>query len=349
MLATDRGRRILRYTLGVMTGIALSQLVGWQLSYIMPILLSMILVGPAFDVKAATGFVLVIFGGCLIGLLLAMTVISYPAVCLLILGLMLFRIFYAANKGLAPFAVIMSVMGITVIPLLSIPSIKLSVELVEALLSSGVIAVLVALVFFYLIPTVPQETPQPAAPANAFTLNNAQAAFISTAVIWPLLALYFTFSWSTILILVFAAILAQKPDLATTVKGGAALVIANFAGGLVAVGIYWCLVFAPEPLFLIVIMGFAALVFAQKIFSDDPMAQLYGSAFTAVLLLVGSTAASQDGNAAEAFIGRVFQITMAALYVAVAFYLLGRLARYRSEQLKKRDLGDTAVVADLGV
>ena len=39
MLATDRGRRILRYTLGVMTGIALSQLVGWQLSYIMPILL----------------------------------------------------------------------------------------------------------------------------------------------------------------------------------------------------------------------------------------------------------------------------------------------------------------------
>ena len=71
---------------------------------------------------------------------------------------------------------------------------ELSVELVEALLSSGIIAVLVALVFFYLIPTVPQETPAPAAPAAAFKLNNAQAAFISTAVIWPLLALYFTFS-----------------------------------------------------------------------------------------------------------------------------------------------------------
>ena len=149
---TNNQRKIVRFILAMTCGFAFSQLVNWQLSYIMPILLSMLMGGPAINPKTGMMFLAVIVGGCLFGLLLSMTLVNYPFVCLGILTLLLLNIYAAGNRGLSPFAVLMLLMGLTVIPLIGLPSINLSWLLVEALVTSGLIAVAFALIFFALIP-----------------------------------------------------------------------------------------------------------------------------------------------------------------------------------------------------
>ena len=347
-MLSNNDRKIIRFVLGVTTGFTIAQLIDWQLSYIMPILLSMLLSGSQINFKAGLLFFLVITGGCLFGFLLSLTVVNYPGVCILVFTVALLHIFLAANRGLSPFAVIMLMMGVTVIPLVGIPSVQLSVMIVEALVKCGFVAVGLAILFFSIIPSKEEVTQPVADPADKKALTNEQSAIVSTLVILPLITIFYTFSiTSSILILVFAAILAQNVNLTTTAKGGAALVIANAMGGVAAMILYQLLRITPEPVFMVPLMALAATVFAGKIFSNDPYAQLYSSAFTTVLLLVGSTLSSESGDAGEAFITRLVQVFLAAAYVVTSFYLLKRLANYLRPIRLNTSAGERAVTTDV--
>ena len=123
----------------------------------------------------------------------------------------------------------------------------------------------------------------------------------------------------------FSAILAQTPDLQAGIKGSSALLLANCLGGVAAVAVYGLLIGFPEYLYFILIMLLVTLLFAQKIFSDSPTAALYSTAFTAVLLLVGSSIGEYTGDATANFLKRIVQIAIAALYIVTAFYTLNRL------------------------
>lgn len=349
---SNNDRKILRFVLAITTGFTIAQLIDWQLSYIMPILLSMLMTGPSIDLKAGFSFFAVIVCGCLFGLFLSMTVVNYPFVCLLVFALALMHIYIAENKGLSPFVVIMLIMGVTVIPLIGLPSIQLSVLLVEALITSGFVAVLVALFFFSLIPTEKESPPEPKAQdTGAIALSAEKAGMISTLVIMPLITIFYCYSITNgIIILVFAAILAQTVDLATTAKGGAALVLANGIGGVFAVIIYNMLVIAPVAPMMILVIALFATVFAGKIFSGEPTAPLYSSAFTVVLLLVGSSVSSVSGDAGEAFVARLVQIFLAAAYVVVAFSLLKKLSGYLNSGTDKHEIvSETAIITDVGI
>ena len=70
----------------------------------------------------------------------------------------------------------------------------------------------------------------------------------------------------SILVFVFAAILAQTPDLGTSIKGSVGLIIANLIGGAFAITIYFAVVGVPEFIFLLLLMFFVSLMFASKIF-----------------------------------------------------------------------------------
>jgi hypothetical protein len=343
--------RSLRFITGVTLGFMVAQLLDWQLAYIMPVMLSMLLSGPTIDVKTGALFIAVILGGCLFGLLLSMSVINYPLLCVLLFGLLLLHIYRAGNNGLSPFAVIMLIMGLMVIPLLGLPSLQLSWMLVKGLATSGLVAVGIAIIFFSVFPVTPD--PVPAEPPHRI-LSADLAAVISTLVILPLMVIFYTLFWvDLIVVLLFSAILAQNVNLAASAKGGAALVGANLLGGVAAVIVYNLLVMAPDPLFLLALIALASAVFAPRIFSDDPIAPLYSSAFSAVLLLVGSSISSETKDASEAFITRIFQIFLAAVYVAGSFALLKRAAVYlrltaATSTADKGAMKETAIVAELG-
>jgi hypothetical protein len=340
--------KVIRFALGITFGMAVSQLVIWDASFVVPILMSMLLSGTRIDLKTGVGFVAIIMAGGLLGLLLTATVVHLPVLCLLIVSLLMFRIFYAANKGLAPLAVVMLMMGITAIPMMGMQSNAIALSLVQGLTLSGVVAVVFAMLFFWLLPdSSVQVIP---AQVSAVIKSPLKSALVSMLVMLPLIVVFYLYSLTgSILVFVFSAILAQTPDLAAGAKGSAALLIANVSGGVVAIVVFLALVGVPEFVFLCLLMFLVSLLFARKIFSDHPYAGLYSSAFTAVLLLVGSSLGENSADAAENSIKRVAQIMIAAIYIVSAFYVLTRLFSGRGDNSKTEAAdSETALITDVG-
>ena len=320
--------RTIRLALGITFGLGVGQIANWQLSYLMPIFMSMLLAGPPIDVKKGIGFVVVILIGTMLGMLLTTSVVQLPFVCLLVISLLMFHIFYAGNKGMSPLLVVMLLMGITAIPLVGVQSSGLAFIVVKGLLTSGIVAVIFTILLFWLIPEVTEQD-QP--PAKTEVEKPLQSAVISTLVMLPLVIVFYTFSLTgAILTFVFAAILAQTPDLTSGLRSSAGLMVANALGGVIAIVIYNLLVIVPEFVFLLLLIFIVSLLFAEKIFSDDPYAALYSTAFTAVLLLIGSSMGIVSGSAASNFMARIVQIMAAAAYIVLAFYIISRLSGYRA-------------------
>lgn len=337
--------KTVRLALGITFGFGVSQSGSWSLSYLLPIFMSMLLVGPKIDVKMGIGFVAMILIGTMLGMLLTVSVVQLPVVCLLVISLIMFHVFYAGNKGLPPMLVVMLLMGITAIPLVGLQSSGLAWLVVRGLAISGTIAVIFAIVLFWLIPEVSIADAQPAPKAEI--ASPLRSAMISTLVMLPLVVVFYTFSLTGgILIFVFAAILAQTPDLTSGLRSSAGLLIANALGGAFAIVIYSLLVMVPELVFLLMLIFLVSLVFARKIFSDDPYAALYSTAFTAVLLLVGNSLGIVSGSAAANFMARILQIMAAAAYIVSAFYILSRLFGHRVKTADFDSHSESALVAD---
>ena len=93
------------------------------------------------------------------------------------------------------------------------------------------------------------------------------------------------------------------------------------------------LVMVPEFYFLVMLTLLVGLVFGVRVFSDSPSAKLWGMAFSTLLLVIGSTTASGSGEAGSKVYTRVLQITVAVLYVVMAFGVADRFVR-RKESAK---------------
>lgn len=338
-------RKALRFSFGIVLGLAIANGFDWQLAYIMPILLAMLLSGPAITLRSGIMFTILIFAGGAVGITLTLTVIHFPLVCLLTVILLMFHIFYAANKGLPPLAVVMLIMGITAIPIVGMESNFVALTLVQLLVANGLIAVALAIFSFWLLPDI-SKPEAPAVPPNR-NQKAVVSATISTLVMLPLVLVFYSFTLSgAILVFVFAAILAQTPDLQAGIKGSAALMIANSIGGIAAIIVYTLLIGFPEYLYFILIMAVATLLFAQKIFSVSPTAGLYSTAFTAVLLLVGNSVGEYSADATANFLKRIIQIGLAGLYIITAFYLLNRLFTMLGYRSKTPSAATETNVAD---
>lgn len=243
--------------------------------------------------------------------------------------------------------VVMLLMGITAIPLVGLSSSAAAILIVKGLSLCGSAAVVFTMLLFWLIPEV--ETIEKAAQKESVE-SPLRSALISTLVILPLVIVFYTFSLiNGILLFVFAAVLAQTPDLTAGMRSSAGLLIANALGGLFAMGIYTLLIAVPEFLFMFFLVLMVSLVFAQKIFSNDPYAGLYSTAFTAILLLVGNSLGDTSASAAVSFFVRIVQIIMAATYIVTAFYILSWLFGRTKEHVPGEGASaETSLVSELG-
>jgi hypothetical protein len=340
--------KVVRLALGITFGFGVAQMGNWQMSFLLPIFMSMLLTGPRISLTMGVGFIIMILIGSMLGMALTVSVVQLPFVCLTVISLLMFHIFYAGNKGLSPLLVVMLLMGVTVIPLVGLESSGAAWMVVKGLAIGGTIAVILTIVFFWLIPEVQVHDAQ--APVKPKIESPLRSAVISTLVIIPLVILFYTYSWTGgILIFVFAAILAQTPDLTSGVRGSGALLIANAFGGFFAIIVYSLIVIVPEFVFLLLLVFLVSVAFAQKIFSASPYAALYGTAFTAVLLLVGNSMGVVSGSAAENFIMRILQIMVAATYIVSAFYILSRLFGHEHDSgAAISNNSESALIAETG-
>jgi hypothetical protein len=72
---------------------------------------------------------------------------------------------------------------------------------------------------------------------------------------------------------------------------------------------------------LIALILLVSLLFARQIFSGQPGAALWGSAYTAIIIIVCGAAAPFGDNAEAKLFDRIGQLLLAVAYVGAAFAL----------------------------
>jgi len=332
-----RSVRILRYALGSTIAMAVAMGINWQLSFLLPVLSLGFLASPAPrpSLKAGFSFIAIIAVSCLAGLMLGKYLIAYPIVYIPFTGLVLLRLFYVKASGNSPMLTMWLLIALLVIPLITMSSPAIANMVAGGILLGATLTIFLTWLSHGLLPDPedfemePGETPAAAArPAVPSPADRFLTAAISTLVVLPLFVFFYAFQMtSSLLILIFVALLSSQPGFATNFKIGKALIIGNAIGGFAAILFYELLVMVPEFGFLIMLTFLAGLIFGTRVFSDKPAAKLYGMAYSTLLLLIGSVTSGGSGEASAAVYTRVAQIIVAVVYVVMAFGVADRFMR----------------------
>jgi len=321
-----RAVRTFRYAVGTTLAVALAMGVDWVLSYLTPMLALTFLAPPAQrpNPKMLVGFIGIVAVASMAGVAMSGAILMYPVAFLLVEGLILFLLFYRHARGAPPMLTMWLMIAVTVIPVVALQSMDLTLAVARGLVVGSAVAMAVVWLAYVLIPDPADAEPgapsraspkeKPAPPSSDICMSRAA---VNTIVVFPVVAMFLYLGLTSVLILVFVALLSMQPDIATGKRAGKALIVGNLMGGVAAIIVFELLVMVPELLFLLLLTLIVGLWFGGRLFSETPTGPLFGQAFSTMLLVVLS-ATSAFGEADAKAWTRVLQITVAVVYLVAA-------------------------------
>jgi hypothetical protein len=196
-----------------------------------------------------------------------------------------------------------------------------------------VVAVGVVLVVTAAFPSPQEDRPaSKIGPTEGPVLRSTDRALLalrSFVVLYPFAILLQLYSaTSATVALMMTILLSLEPTYGKHLAMGKGLVLANVAGGLVAVVVYQLLVFVPSFVFLLLLILLAGLLIGRSVFSGCMLGRLLAAGITTVFLVLGPSLTG-DEAAGLSLLLRLSLILAAVLYVVLAFGLLERLTRGR--------------------
>jgi hypothetical protein len=231
--------------------------------------------------------------------------------------------------------VVFLLIGITVVPIVALESMELGTAIAKALAAGSVMVIGTVFLTYGLMPDLPKWQAKVAAAAAAAPVpslsEQARTAMLSTGVVFPVFAAFYMFGMtSSLLILVFIAILSLVPSFTAGKAAGHALITGNLIGGLGSLVFYNMLIVYPSFVFFLPMTFATGLIFGHYIHSGRPSAPLVSTGFNTVMLMVGMGVAFEGTEAMAKFYTRIFQIMLAVGYVVAMFWFLELLARKRA-------------------
>jgi len=320
-----RTMRVFRFAFGVTLAMGIAFAGNWPLFFITPVLVSFLLALPLPALTLRQGavnflYVFVAFG---IGLLFTLLLLPFPLVFVPALGLVLFHVYYLANRGGPPFLVVMILIAILILPILGLTLDVIATGFASAFAGSALLAIVLVWVAHGLFPD-PSRGRLPTRPprSRAYHAAAASMALKSTLVTLPLATAFFLFDWSSqLLVLVFSALFSLAPEVSKGKAAASKSMISTLIGGAAALLFYSLIVLVPEFHFFLALTLLVALLFAAVIFSDTPYAAYMSSAFIALVVLVGGSM-GEDASITDKLITRVLLMSLAALYIVTALHFL---------------------------
>jgi hypothetical protein len=317
--------RMIRLALGVTLSVALAYGIEWPLSFLFPVLTAVFLSLPLPMPSLVGGLrnmlhSLLAFG---IGLSFSLFFIKFPLAYLLMLGLVLFHLYYYLNRGGSFWFTLMSMLAILLLPMLANTAEGLATGLALGFIGTSWLTMIMVWIAHFLVPD-PVRGKLPPRPGfqPGYSAVAARTALKSTVVIFPLASLFIVYDLiDFLLVMIFSAIFILKPELSKGKEAGQNSLISTILGGLSAWVFYWLIVAVPQYHFFIVLMFFTTLVFARNIFSGNPTAKYYGSALSALLVLVNGSMAA-DTNFSVLFTQRIALIVLAVIYIIAVLKVL---------------------------
>ncbi|MCK5815698.1 MAG: hypothetical protein KAH07_07125 [Flavobacteriaceae bacterium] len=320
---------IVRYVFGACFIVAVTALLNYELYYLTAILSLSFIAPGAKPMKFKQGFGFILSLIILTGFAFVFSVYFnvYPLVFMPLLCLGVLWIYYTNKfpKVIKLFAIL----SIILIPLMSLEGSVVASYIAVGLVFNVLMAVVLTRFMFWVIPwsqadeefvkVQPKEQSQTEIQRFRYALN---ILFI----LLPLLLLFFIFKLSGgMLVLMFVAILSMSPALSNP-KVGVVMIVANILGGLFAILAYKLLVVVPLLPFMILLILFVGFIFANNLFSKKKIAAIFGTGFSTFLLILG-TVTSSDAEAGSAVWTRLIQISMAVIYVVIAFGILHHIQK----------------------
>jgi hypothetical protein len=317
-------RRALRLTLGVSIAFVVSQLGAWPLAMLVPVFAALLLVDaeslplPA-ALKVVATFVFALIGGYLVTSVL----LPYPAVLVVAAALLLFSFFrFAMTSDVHLLGVVGVALGFVVVPVITSLLPQLAVIAALGFFADVLVALLCAWIAFLLIPA-PVAPPDP---HHHGPLDPALATALAsrmTLVVVPLQVAFLLFGWTSILVLVYAALIATSLGDEASFEMGWEKVLANLVIGGIGMVVFYEMLAAVPSIPFMAVLGFAAFFFyGTRIFGGGPSAGLWVSGFIGFLILTGGALLADGVNTSMKVIDRVMQISVAGLYVFFAYRVI---------------------------
>lgn len=331
---SEQDLNCLRLAIGVTLSLLLALTLAWPGSFLMAIITAILLSSgaPPLPIKSGISLMVATAGLLIFGQGLTELTLHMPVVCSLLIVLFVIVGQYAMLSGTSLLLVVVLFIGVLVLPLLGMASPILVEGIVGGLFTSISLAVICSWLIFGLLPYRGEGQAQKTAPDLLPKPQRLKRAMLLTTLVLPVFFLFYCLEMTgDVLILIFVVLLIQMPSTEMGVKSGVGLLLANALGGLAAVIIYKTLTLAPSLIMLGLLIFIFSLLFAQRIFSDHPMAKLYGSGLNTIIVILGSTTGAYGDGAAETIYIRLIQIAMAVIYVIA---MLSLLEAYREKKIK---------------
>ncbi|PSU36292.1 DUF2955 domain-containing protein [Photobacterium lutimaris] len=343
-MRSELNQNILRYVIGVMLSLILAYSLNWTLAYIMPVFVAKLLVDkPIADKQVMTELGL----SMVVTVLIALTVISglaeYPLIMLALVGVMMLWAYYLFQDPNWNFFATMLMISALLLPYLGLMQPAIALQVGKALMVTGGGAVVVFGVMHWLFPAIPRVE------ASVKTVdvktreqvriekqNRMQESYKALLISFPVIAFcYFYQVTGAILTMIFIGILSLRLTAPKSVKLSLFLLLTNIIGGLLAIIAYELLVTVPWFPFLVAMMLFFTLGFANKIYREPAKAPIYAGVFSALMVIFGAVAASDSKLIDMNFYTRIWQLILMAGYMTGAATLIENVCSDKHAPMSK--------------
>ncbi|MCR9772009.1 DUF2955 domain-containing protein [Vibrio harveyi] len=315
-------RRILRFTIGVGLAVFLAAWINWQLAFVAPIFTAKFLVDkPNLHRETIYELLLALIATMGLGLLLSGGITQYPIVLLIAVGLMMAWGYYLFTDPKWNLFATILLIAVLMLPFMAINNPAISVVLASGLAISGAVSVAIfALVHIYL-PEPDSEFAGYAAPPIGKE-QRWHASFRAMLISFPVVCFFFVFQISeALLTMMFVALLSLMITSEKSVKLSAFLIISNGIGGILAILAFSILAIVPSIFFYTAFIALLAVLIGKKIYTVPEKAPIFTTAFSTLLVLIGSTLMSSGDIDSNTFI-RIFQLVLVGTYMILASLFL---------------------------
>jgi hypothetical protein len=324
-------RRILRLALG--TGLCLfcSQLAGWPLSFIAPVLTMFILALPlpAPGFRKGLVFVLAMLAPMLAGLALLPFLEHARWSGIVLLALALFYSFYFTARGGSPVVGTFMTMGLTLVVTIGSVNTEILLLLIQALAVNSVFGIVFVWIAHALLPDLQsrQQAPRPpAAKPGKPALSEARRSALRSLLIVLPIALLFMFmsgSPSYTVVMIKVASMGQQASSDKSREMGRSLLASTFWGGVGALAGWYILSAWPSLVLYTLLVAIAALLYGRRIFQGPavhPEFSKWSYAFLTMLVILGPSVLDSPGSsgAGAAIWSRLWLFLLIAVYGTTA-------------------------------
>ncbi|WP_447468909.1 DUF2955 domain-containing protein [Vibrio harveyi] len=315
-------RRILRFTIGVGLAVFLAVWINWQLAFVAPVFTAKFLVDkPNLHRETIYELLLALIATMGLGLLLSGGITQYPIVLLIAVGLMMAWGYYLFTDPKWNLFATILLIAVLMLPFMAINNPAISLVLASGLAISGAVSVAIfALVHIYL-PEPDSEFAGYAAPPIGKE-QRWYASFRAMLISFPVVCFFFIFQISeALLTMMFVALLSLMITSEKSVKLSAFLIISNGIGGILAILAFSILAIVPSIFFYTAFIALLAVLIGKKIYTVPEKAPIFATAFSTLLVLIGSTLMSSGDIDSNTFI-RIFQLVLVGTYMILASLFL---------------------------